>query len=118
MRMPGGIACAASPPGLRLLWNAMSITRGGITFMPRAMPYEFGAPPRPPPIIPAMAPPMSPGMSISGMPAMVPVDTSSQSWALGGLTVCACRPAPAQAPATMIDNARWRRSWLCMMEVE
>ena len=38
-----------------------------------------------PPIIPPM-----PGMeSISGMPAMVPVDTSIQSWTFGGFTFCA-----------------------------
>ncbi len=41
-----------------------------------------------PPIIAPM-----PGMeSISGMPAMVPVDTSIQSWTLGGFTFWANAP--------------------------
>ena len=37
---------------------------------------------------------MPPGMSISGMPAMPPVDTSIQSWALGGLTFWASATPP------------------------
>ena len=50
-----------------------------------------------------MAPSMPagmPDMSISGMPAMVPVDTSIQSWTLGGLVFCASAvPASAKHPS-------------------
>ncbi len=36
--MPGGMACEASTPGLRVLCSAMSRTRGGMMFIERAMP--------------------------------------------------------------------------------
>ena len=100
MRMPGGMDWLASTPGRRLLCKAMSMTRGGMMDMARALPYEVllpppmpgAAPPPMPPMRPPSMPPPPGRLSISGMPAMVPVDRSIHSCTLGALVFWAWAP--------------------------
>ena len=106
MPMVSGMNSAASAPGLRGLYSATSITRLGGKApespgwlpcwmkRPLAWPYTWEPPPPLlPPNSPLITPPTPPCMN-SGMPVMVEVERSTQSW-VGA--VCACANSGAHA---------------------